>query len=164
MHLLLSSPEDIFFIAFRERGREKGREREKNIDGREKYQSVASSCTSPDRGLCVLGNKPVTFRSRDDFQPTEPHRSGLNLFFLFKSSWYTTLYWLYYFQEYNVVIQHFYTLQYGHTTSSRSHLSLHNLMKILTINSILWHLIFVRFNFLICMKMIKQQNCLFILK
>ena len=45
----LTSPEDVL-IDFRERGRAGQRDREKNIDVREKYQSVASR-RRPNQGL-----------------------------------------------------------------------------------------------------------------
>ena len=48
LYLFLKSSSEDIFIAFRGRGR--GRERKKNIDVREKHQSVAS-CTGPNQGL-----------------------------------------------------------------------------------------------------------------
>ena len=59
-----SLPADTFFIAFRERGSE--RERERNIDVREKHQLVASICTptgdrSPNLDMPWPGIELVTF-------------------------------------------------------------------------------------------------------
>lgn len=40
------------------------------------------------------------------------------LYKTFKYSWHTILYWLYYFQVYNIVIRYFYTLQCDHPINS----------------------------------------------
>ena len=68
------------FILERGEGREK--ERERNIEVREKHQSIAS-CTRPIRdGTCNLGMCPAQESNRwlstlqDDAEPAEPHQSG----------------------------------------------------------------------------------------
>ena len=66
----------IFFILESSKGREK--EREQNINVREKYQLVAfRTCPNRDQiynpSICP-GIKPETFCFADDAQPTEPHR------------------------------------------------------------------------------------------
>lgn len=62
----------------------------------------------------------------------------LKIVSLFKYSWYTILYWLYWFQVYHIVLQHFCTLQCDHPTNSIHCLSLCKLTTILltTINTL----------------------------
>ena len=48
---LFHPPEDIFFIASRERGKE----RERNTDAREKHPSTAFHCTKARDGTCNPG-------------------------------------------------------------------------------------------------------------
>ena len=75
-------------IDFRERGEEEGRQRERNVDVREKHQSVVS-CAFPNWGLDVQ-HRNVTFwfmvtglipgaLGINDTPTTEPHQSGLNV-------------------------------------------------------------------------------------
>ena len=69
----------FFFISLREGGRERGSEREKNIDMKEKHRSVASCApphwesymprTGPNpqpRSVPCPGREPATFQLRDD--------------------------------------------------------------------------------------------------
>ena len=102
--LILTWGHCFFSLLFRERGREKGRER--NIDVKEKHQLVAI-CRHPDLGSLVgrpgiihtwPGNRTLNlgvcpdresswgpFALGDNAQPTEPHQSGSRLFICSKS-------------------------------------------------------------------------------
>ena len=67
-----SSPEDFFFIAFRERGRERERD--------QCEREALIGCLPHGPGL---GIEPTTLQLRDELkQPTEPHRPGLKLYTL----------------------------------------------------------------------------------
>ena len=62
---------------FLERGERREKERERNINVQEKYQSVAS-CTPPTGDLAValtVGNESGYFGLQDKTQPTEPNQS-----------------------------------------------------------------------------------------
>ena len=97
--LFLFFKDFIFLILEREKDREK--ERERNIDERDKHRSVASG-VHPTHGLNIHprhvpspGIRPVTLCFLGGRLPTEPHQSGLSLYFLWLegfSSW-STWWW-----------------------------------------------------------------------